>query len=380
MMTPRNGFRLALIFLAACSSPGPQPPPDPASAERVAKVRAGEFPDVRGIDDPALADAVAQSVRETQRWKSEEDRKKALVYLTSHARREHLDALLLVVEREDGVPAIGAIQAARGLLGPAHLPRVERLLESDDRGRRLRGLILLRLAAVEGSAAVIERHAAALLGPAGPEIAGAALRAIRDLGARQATEAVVAYYASAEDPLALQTLGRLWEQPMGSRDESKGRLLALLAAHKVTMSAAATPESADAMLRIMTGAEIEKFLADHAADRFVSALQIARAAGTEGFDAAKCRRIHQALLANKDPNVVAVILWTSPHELPTPVVADLLKDPRTARAKGIPEARICDHAAARLEAQVEKKPMEIPPAAQRDARVAKWRGWAERKQ
>lgn len=53
MMTPRNGFRLALIFLAACSSPGPQPPPDPASAERVAKVRAGEFPDVRGIDDPA---------------------------------------------------------------------------------------------------------------------------------------------------------------------------------------------------------------------------------------------------------------------------------------------------------------------------------------
>jgi hypothetical protein len=63
---------------------------------------------------------------------------------------------------------------------------------------------------------------------------------------------------------------------------------------------------------------------------------------------------------------VALILWTSPFTLE---VWNRLDDDRPAK-----QARVCDYAAARLEADAAKKAIELPPdAAAREKLVAKWR-------
>ncbi len=358
----------ALLLLAACSSL----PSDPASAARVTAIRRGECPDLKGVEDAAAADAVAEAVRGRASWKSEDDKKRALAHLAASARPEHVGALLDVVELETPVPALAAILAAAKHLAPRDLDRVGRFVASDNRTLQMRGLLLLKESRVAGAADLLAKRADSLLGPGGPDVARVALGALGACGARAAAPAVLKYYTETEEPVALRALGRLWEQPEGSTDESKDRLLVLLAAHKLTMSAAATPESAEALLRVMNEKELAKFLADHAGDRFPAAFLVARAACRPDLAPARSSRVLSALLANKDAGLVAWILWTAPGTLDAKAVAERLKDARRLRVEGAPEARVADYAAARLESQAGGK-REIPADdAAREALLKKW--------
>ena len=88
------------------------------------------------------------------------------------------------------------------------------------------------------------------------------------------------------------------------------------------------------------------------------------------LDAARGRRIHEAFLKNPDAGVVSTILWRSPHRLDAELVKPLIDDERATQAG----AKVCDYAAARLEAIDTGLAPELPAEeALRERRLKKWR-------
>ncbi len=340
----------ALLLAAGCSS---APPPAPLE-----------------VTDATTADEVAGALRAGRAWKDEADRGRGVRLLASKADRRHVDALFLVLER-DKTPenALAAIAGLAPLLSADDLPKLDALLGGAD---PTRVLILLRQARLGGAVPLLEKHAAELL--ASKAAARVALGTLGALRVRGATQPVLDYLGSDDDDAAYKALGRLWEQkldaPALAREDERTRLTVLIHVVRPAM-VGGDGAACDAMLRIMTRAELDELLAKNAKDRFKARAAMAEACARESFDAKKGAMVHAALLANPDADVVAFILWSSPHVLDVRV---LLGDERAAKLRGQPDARVCDYAAARLEADAAKRPTELPASAEeRAALLKKWR-------
>ena len=331
-----------LLVLAACGSPPqatPEAPPEaPASsAEAVLeKLRAGEAPNALRYDkNPLWTAEISAALAEDRPWKSDADAFAAIVYFAAQA-------------------------------GPDQVPVVEAFLTDTKPERRMRGLLITRLSPAGEMLDLLQRYAAPLLDPASRDVAGVALGALGYRRVRGATEVILTYYEATDDPAALRALGRIWE---GGGDDPL-RTTILLVAHKLTMGPAASAASADTLLRVMTDDELGEFLAKWAPETFPSREFVIAAAGAKGFGAARGRQIHEAFLKNPDPAVATTILWSSPHKLDAAAVSQLLDDDRVAASGG----KVCDYAAARLEAMETGLAPELPAdEGLRERRLKKWR-------
>ena len=326
-----------LVFAAACGSPPAAPEAPKTSPEAVLeKLRGGEAPaELRYDKHPEWTAEIGKALAEDRAWKSDADHFAAIVYF-----------------------------AAQG--GADQVPLIEQLLTDPNPDRRMRGLLIVRLSTSPESLELLPRYATALLDTATPKVAKVALGAMSYRRARGTTEAILAYYEATDEPAALRALGRIWE----GGGENPLRTAVLVVAHSLAMSPAATAESADAMLRVMTDAELDEFLAKWVPETFVSRELVVAAAGDKGFDRARGRKIHEAFLKSPDANVVTGILWSTPHKLGAAAVSTLLDDERVTK-NGV---KVCDHAAARLEALETGLPPELPAdESLRERRLKKWR-------
>jgi len=139
-----------------------------------------------------------------------------------------------------------------------------------------------------------------------------------------------------EDKAALRALGRIWDRgledpPLARKDEIE-RLQVLMLVHKTAMGATSSLEAVEAMLKIQAKDELDEFLAKHAKDKFYARRFCDEAVRRKGYDPKKGARIHGALLASPDAELVAGILESSPFELPLDAVRALLKDDRKTAA------------------------------------------------
>ena len=332
-----------LMVLSACGSP-PEPPPavpstaPPADVEAVlAKLRAGEAPpELRYDKNPVWTAEIGAALSEDRPWKSPEDALLAVAHFAKNS-------------------------------GPDQLSVIEGLMTSDKSERRMRGIFIARLSPLDETRDLLVRHAKPLLDAANVAVAKVALGAMGHRRARAATEAILDYFEATDDPSALRALGRIWE---GGGDGAM-RTAVHLIAHTLTMGPAASAESADALLRVMSDAEVAEFLEKWVPEKFASRELVVAAAGAKGFDGARGRKIHAAFLKSPDPALVTTILWTSPHKLDPAAVSPLLDDERVA-GKG---AKVCDFAAARLEAIETGLPPELPAdPGLRERRLKKWKG------
>jgi hypothetical protein len=315
-----------LLLIGACAAP-----PDSGSDPVLDRLRAGEAPRELQYDrNPVWTAEIGEALKENRLWKSDRDALSVIVYFAANA-------------------------------GPDHLPVVEALLKSDRPELRMRGLLIARLSTSVEMLDLLDRYAPALLDPAKPEVARVALGAMGHRRARGSTEAILEYLLASEDPAALRALGRIWE---GGPDGPQ-RTAVYLVAHKLTMGAGATPESADALLRVMSDAEVEEFLGKWAGEKFAARSLIVEAAGAKDFPSGRGRKVHGAFLANPDGALVASILLTSRHRPDRAAVVALLDDDRE-------EASMA--AAARLESMETGLRPEPPvdPAA-RARLLKKWR-------
>jgi hypothetical protein len=153
------------------------------------------------------------------------------------------------------------------------------------------------------------------------------------------------------DKAALRALGRIWERglddPPLPRAEEIGRLTVLALVHKAAMGTTPSLEAVEAMLKIQARDELDDYLAKHAKDKFFARRFCDEAVRKRGFDPKKGARVHEALLASPDPDLVAGILETSPFDLAPQAVRALLKDER-ARHDG---RKLRDLASKRLNEQ-----------------------------
>ena len=332
-----------LLLLAACGAP---PPPPAATDPVLEKLRAGEAPaELRYDKNPLWTAEIGKALAEDRAWKTDADAFAALVHFASHA-------------------------------GTDGLAVVEKLLGDPKPEQRMRGLLIARLSPAEKMPDLLKRYAPRLLDPSTPEVARVALGAIAYRGARGATEAVFEYFEKTEDLAALKALGILWAAPpSGGSTEATGgampyRTLVQLLAHKLTMGPAPSPESAGALLRVMTDVEIDAFLSKWVPETFGSREILIAAAGEKGFDAGRGRKIHEAFLKSPDPALVSTILWGSPHKLDAKTVNPLLDDDRVTSSG----TKVRDYAAARLESMESGLPPELSAdEVQRERLLKKWR-------
>ncbi len=285
--------------------------------------------------------------------------------------RRHVDALFFLVEREKPERAFAVISSLALLLAAEDLPRLDTLLAAADPSRTL---LLLRQARLGAAHPMIAKRSPELLKGKAAKVALGTMGALR---VRDATQAILDYLDrdDADFRAAMRALGRIWEQKLEAaalqqKDEHR-RLTVLALAHGLGMRAD-DKDAIEAMLRVMTSKELDEFLAKHAKDKFSARAVVAEVCGEQAFDAKKGALVHRALLSSPDGDLVALILWSSPHTL-APV--RLLDDTRGAKVRGVPEVRLCDYAAARLEAEAAKSNPEID--ASKDAReklLKKWQG------
>jgi hypothetical protein len=341
----RHGLPLtALLVLASCggdAEPHQETAAD-ASDPVVVKLREGEAPDtLRNDKNPAWLAEIGRALEEDREWRTDADAFAAIVHYAKHA-------------------------------GENELPLIEKLLTDPKPERRMRGVLIVRLSPSKETLDLLEKHSAALLDPKDKQVAGVALGAAGHRRAKGTTEAILTYYEATEDPSALRALGRIWDD---GKDDPL-RTAVLLVAHAEAMSNAvdeglAGEEATGAMLRVMTDPEVVEFLAKWAAEPFGARHHAVKVAGAKDFKAARGRRIHEALLRNPDAGVVSTILWRSPHKLDPELVKPLLDDERATPGG----AKICDYAAARLEAMESGLSTELPSdEALRERRLRKWRG------
>ena len=333
----RNPAPALLLIAAACgSTPDPQETTAEAPDAVVLKLRDGEAPaTLKNDKNPAWLVEIGKALTEDRPWKSDGDAFGAVLHFATHA-------------------------------GPAELPVIEALLSDPKPAQKMRGLLILRLSSTPETRELLERRAADVLDPSSRDVAGVALGAMGYRKARGATEAILGYLDAADEPAALAALGRIWE---GAGDDPM-RTAVLLVAHSQAMNPGGTRESAGALLRVMTDAEVEDFIAKWVPERFDSRAHVVAVAGDKQFNRARGRRLHEAFLKSPDPDLVVTILWTSPHRLDPAAVMPLLAS-EAATESG---AKVCDYAAARLESGETGLAPDMPAdEGQRERRLKKWR-------
>lgn len=255
----------------------------------------------------------------------------ALLLLASCAQsstREELEPLFHDLENGSAVEAMAATEKLVAVYDDPHLPRLEKALDA----KPVRALQLLSELSSDGSAKLLLGRLSYLLESKEPDVARMAAVAA---GLRRLKGATQALLHHPEDPAAIRALGRIWEQDLDEgplpREEEIERLTVLAVVHRQSMGGSPTVESCEAMLSVMTGAELADFLNKHAADKFHARRACDEAVRRSGFDADKGLRVHEAMLKNPDVQFVAGILETSPFPLSEDAVRALLGDKRTVR-------------------------------------------------
>lgn len=363
---------LAAVFLLSCAAPQEDPPEIRSAIETI---RAGRTPEnLKDLKDKRVLDAIATQIR---------DRKSCpeavLFHLCANGTREHAEAMLALLEHSSVKVAYAAVFALAPLMGDALLPSVAKKLDAG-RDVQIRALTLLAESRYAPAGALLEKRLG-LLDGADRERSKAMLRALAACRVRAAHDSILAYYEKTEDEGALRALGRIWEMKLDAapleRESEIRRLSSLVLVRRLATGAATSEVSCEAMLRMMTREEFEKFLADFAREKFFGRRVVAAAAMAPGFDRAKGARLLEAFLDNPDPGLVGQILVSSPYDLPQNRLGALLANSQDVKIDVAPEhSRLCDLAVWRLSLQIDKREDEIPPEIEkRDALV---KGWKER--
>jgi hypothetical protein len=259
-----------------------------------------------------------------------------LAAFSSAPPREDLEPLFRALETGTVAEAMTAGEKLATLSEDGDLPRLEKALDAAP----VRALQLIGDLSTECSATLLLNHLSYLLESKDPE---AARMAAVTAGLRRLKGATAALLHHPEEPAVIRALGRIWAQTLESpplpRAEEIDRLTVFAVTHRQAMGPGSTLESCEAMLSVMTEAELTDFLAKHSADKFFSRHLCDEALRRAGFDAEKGLRIHEALLSNPDVALVASILETSPFPLREELVRGFLKDERAAK-KGVPLSEI----------------------------------------
>ena len=254
---------------------------------------------------------------------------------------QDVEPLFRALETGSPTEAIDASEKLVAAYDDSELPRLTKALDAAP-GRTLQ---LISELSTEGSAKLLVDRLPYLMESKDQDTARMAAVAA---GLRRLRAATAALLHHPEDPAAVRALGRIWSQTLDApalpRAEEIDRLTVFAVAHRQAMGPVATSEACEAMLSVMTAAELTNFLAKHAGDKFASRKMVEEAAHHPAFDAEKGLRIHEALLASPDADLVATILSTSPFPLREDLVRGLLEDNRRTDA-GI---RIGDLARKRL--------------------------------
>jgi hypothetical protein len=257
---------------------------------------------------------------------------------------EDLEPLFAKVEKGTAAEALEASGELASKYDDAWAGRLGTLLDRVP----LRALPLISELSTEGSAKLLLEKLPALLASGTEGVPRAAVVAAGLRKLRPASPAILDYLEKTGEGAALRALGRIGERklddPALPKKEEVERLTTLAVVHRLTMSVDGPPEACEAMLRIMTRAELEDFLGKHAAEKFAARKACDQAVRRRGFDPEKGARIHEALLSSPDLELVAGILETSPHALREPIVRGFLDDRRAVREGTL----VCDAAAARL--------------------------------
>jgi hypothetical protein len=236
-----------------------------------------------------------------------------------------IEDLFKTIETGKPMEALDASARLAKSFDDSMIPRLSRSLEAAP----LRALQLVGDLKTEGSAKLLLERLPKLLDSKEPDVPRMAEVAC---GLRKLRGATPLLLERLEDKAALRALSRIWERslddpPLPRKDEID-RLSALMLIHKTAMGATTSLEAVEAMLRIQTKDELEDFLAKRAQDKFFARRFCDESVRKKGFDPKKGARVHEALLANPDVELVAGILESSPFELKPDAVRALLKDER----------------------------------------------------
>lgn len=254
---------------------------------------------------------------------------------------EEVEPLFLTVENGSPVQAMAASEKLVAVYDDTHLPRLEKALEA----RPARTLQLISELSSDGSGKLLLSHLSYLLESKDADIERMAAVAA---GLRRLKGATAALLHHPDVPAVIRALGRIWEQELDAgplpREQEIDRLTVLAVVHRQSMGGNATVESCEAMLLVMTAAELSDFLAKHAGDKFHARRLCDEAVRRPGFDPDKGLRIHEALLRNPDLVLVADILKSSPFPLHEDAVRGFLQDDRSvgegARLKDVALERL----------------------------------------
>lgn len=242
------------------------------------------------------------------------------------APREDVEPLFKALESGSPAEALAAGEKLAAIYEDAEdLPRLTKALDAAP----VRALHLIGQLSTDGSAKLLLDRLAYLLESKDHEVARMAAVVA---GLRRLKEATTALLHHPEETAVIRALGRIWAQgddaPPLPRIEEIDRLTVFAVAHRQAMGPSATVEACEAMLAVMTERELADFLGKHAADRFASRRLVDDAVRRPGFDAEKGLHVHEALLSNPDPELVASILDSSPFPIREELVRGFLKDER----------------------------------------------------
>jgi len=254
-----------------------------------------------------------------------------LLAACSSAPREDVEPLFRTLETGSAAEALAASEKLVAAYDDEELPRLAKALDAAP----VRTLMLIGELSTEGSAKLLIDRLSYLLESKDREVARMAAVAAGLRRLKGATESLLHH---PEEPAAVRALGRIWAQSLDAptlpRAEEIDRLTVLAVAHRQAMGPDATLESCETMLSVMTSTELAGFLVKHAADKFFSRRLCEEAVKRPGFDAEKGLHVHEALLANPDPDLVATILADSPFPIREELVRGFLQDQRTTSKGG----------------------------------------------
>jgi hypothetical protein len=238
---------------------------------------------------------------------------------------QDVEPLFRTIETGSPVDALEASSRLAKVYDDTMQPRLERLLGAAP----LRALQLIGDLDSEGSANLLLERLPKLLDSKESDVPRMAEVAC---GLRKLRAATPFLLERTEDKAALRALGRIWARTFGDppleRKDEIGRLSALAIVHRIAMGATSSLEACEAMLKAMTGEELDDFLAKHAKDRFYARRFCDEAVRKKGFDVKKGARIHEALLASPDADLVGGILASTPFDLKPEAVRMLVRDER----------------------------------------------------
>ncbi len=245
--------------------------------------------------------------------------------------RPDAEPLFRAIETGNPMEAMKATDELARAWDDALLPRLRAALDAAP----VRALHLAGQLSTPGSAKLLLERLPMLLDAREAEAARMALVAAGLRRLEEATGPILDRFEKLDGHAAFRALGRIWERKLDDaplpRDREIRRLAVLALVHRWGMEPDPLPEACEAMLKAMTRPELEGFLAKHAKDRFPSRRTVAEVAGRRGFDPAKGARVHEALLASPDADLVAALLEGSPHSLRAELVGPLVEDKRSTR-------------------------------------------------